>query len=41
MLEQDTYQRFVKGAIERKTELLSGGSDYEKLEKIIDTLFEK
>ena len=41
VLDPERYNQFVKGAIERKAELLSGGSDYEKLDKIICELFER
>ncbi len=40
VLDRNTYQRFVRGAIAQKAELLSTGSDYEKLDKIMHELFE-
>ena len=40
VLDPDRYHQFVKGAVERKAELLSGGNDFEKLDNIIQELLE-
>ena len=41
MLEEGNYQKLVNGTIEQKAELLSGGDDHEKVEKMISELFER